>query len=191
MLRKLKILSIASRRAETTDELCNTKTSDPRTTWYANIFAIALKSRLKSSPYHILLNDTHPILDDFSPALNIPSRKVTEIFGVKCLLENMSKFLFLFNLRLWAAVIELSSPLGFPRDVNCVFFARTLTASGGRTFGACNSNLNPGVMTFLKYNLFSFLFQGFEILRKKTLQDLNIERMARNGFLIRRMPRPR
>ena len=148
MLRKLKILSIASRRAETTDELCNTKTSDPRTTWYVNIFATALKSKLKSSPYQILLN-TNPILDDFSPALNIPSRKVTELVGVKCLLENMSKFLFLFNLRLWAAVIELSSPLGFPRDVNCVFFARTPTASGGRTFGACNSNLNPGVLTFL------------------------------------------
>ena len=190
MLRKLKIVSIASRRAETTDELCNTKTSDPRTTWYANIFATALKSKLKSSPYQILLN-TNPILDDFSPALNIPSRKVTELVGVKCLLENMSKFLFFFNIGLWLAVIELSSPLGFPRDVNCVFFARTLTASGGRTFGACNSNLNPEVMAPLKYNLFSFLFQGYEIVRKKTLQDLNIERMARNGFLIRRMPRPR
>ena len=76
--------------------------------------------------------------------------------------------------------------MGFPRDVNCVFFARTLTASGGRTFGACNSNLNPEVMASLLISV-----SGLRNCEKKTLQDLNIERMARNGFLIRRMPRPR
>ena len=62
---------------------------------------------------------------------------------------DLGKFLFFFNLGLRQAVIDLSSPLGFPQDVNCVFFARTPTASGGRTFGACNSNLHPRVMIFL------------------------------------------
>ena len=79
--------------------------------------------------------DTNPIFNDFSPALNILSGKVSKLFGVKHLIGKMVELLVLP----WIIEKGENSPVGFLADATCVFSGRTPTVSGGQTFGACSS----------------------------------------------------
>ena len=128
---------MASWRDVDTVVLCTTSKSDARSTCYRIFQFISLMTLYRFVKF---LNNTNPILNDFSPALNIPSGKVSEFLRVKYLLSKIVVvFDFLHNgvVLFWIRREHLH--VGFPAVSSCVFSGRTQTESGGQTFGACLS----------------------------------------------------
>ena len=122
---------MASWRDVDTVVLCTTSKSDARSTCYRIFQFISLMTLYRFVKF---LNNTNPILNDFSPALNIPSGKVSKFFRVKYL---PSKIVLVFPGIFKRGRERLH--VGFPAVSSCVFSGRTQTESGGQTFGACSS----------------------------------------------------